>query len=66
MNLLISVLGSSVFQPLFMIYNGITNFPARIYASEDIKVAFLYIRIKSERVYVLYYIKNNFAMGKRK
>ena len=40
-NELISVLDSSVFPPLSMIYNGIANSPARIYANEDIKVAFL-------------------------
>jgi uncharacterized protein len=40
-NELISVLDSSMFPPLSMIYNGIANFPARIYANEDIKVAFL-------------------------
>jgi uncharacterized protein len=36
-NELISVLDSSVFPPLSMVYNGTANFPARIYANEDIK-----------------------------
>jgi uncharacterized protein len=40
-NELISVLDSSAFPPFSMIYNGIANFPARIYANEDLKVAFL-------------------------
>ena len=40
-NELISVLDSSAFPPLSMIYDGIANFPARIYANEDLKVAFL-------------------------
>ncbi len=40
-NELISVLDSSMFPPLSTIYDGIANFPARIYANEDIKVAFL-------------------------
>jgi uncharacterized protein len=40
-NELISVLDSSAFPSLSMIYNGIANFPARIYANEDLKVAFL-------------------------
>jgi uncharacterized protein len=39
-NELISVLDSS-FPPLSMIYDGIANFPARIYANKDLKVAFL-------------------------
>jgi uncharacterized protein len=38
---LISILDSSMFPPLSMVYNGVANFPARIYANEDIKVAFL-------------------------
>jgi uncharacterized protein len=40
-NELISILDSSMFPPLSMIYNGIANFPVRIYANEDVKVAFL-------------------------
>jgi uncharacterized protein len=40
-NELISVLDSSAFPPLSMIYDGIANFPARIYANKDLKVAFL-------------------------
>ena len=40
-NELISVLDSSAFPPLSMIYDGIANFPARIYANEALKVAFL-------------------------
>ncbi len=35
-NELISVLDSSIFPPLSMIYNGIANFPARIYANKEI------------------------------
>ena len=40
-NELISILDSSLFPPLSMIYNGTANFPVRIYANEDIKAAFL-------------------------
>src|ERR671922_2132470 len=40
-NELISILDSPMFPPLSMVYNGVANFPARIYANEDIKVAFL-------------------------
>lgn len=40
-NELISVLDSSAFPPLPMIYDGIANLPARIYANKDLKVAFL-------------------------
>jgi predicted ATP-grasp superfamily ATP-dependent carboligase len=37
-NELISVLDSSAFPPLSIIYDGIANFPARIYANKDLKV----------------------------
>ena len=40
-NELISILDSPMFPPLSVVYNGVANFPARIYANEDIKVAFL-------------------------
>src|SRR5919112_528191 len=40
-NELISILDSSLFPPLSMIFNGTANFPVRIYANEDIKAAFL-------------------------
>ena len=40
-NELISVLDSSAFPSLSMIYDGITNFPGRIYANKDLMVAFL-------------------------
>jgi uncharacterized protein len=38
-NELIAVLDSPVFPPLSVIYDGFPNFPARIYANEDIKLA---------------------------
>jgi uncharacterized protein len=40
-NELISMLDSSLFPTLSMIYNGTANFSVRIYANEDIKAAFL-------------------------
>ena len=65
-NELISVLDSSAFPPFSMIYNGIANFPARIYANEDLKVAFLISELKSRPINVSCCIENNFAMGNRK
>ncbi len=38
---LVSVKDSPSFPPISMVYDGIANFPARIYANEDLKVAFL-------------------------
>ena len=38
-NELVAVLDSPAFPPLAVIYDGIPNFPARIYANEDIKLA---------------------------
>lgn len=38
-NELVAVLDSLAFPPLSMIYDGTPNFPARIYANEDIKLA---------------------------
>lgn len=40
-NDLVSVMDSPSFPPIAMVYDGIANFPARIYANEDLKVAFL-------------------------
>jgi uncharacterized protein len=41
LNDLVSVMDSPGFPPISMIYEGIANFPTRIYANEDLKVAFL-------------------------
>jgi uncharacterized protein len=40
-NDLVSVMDSPSFPPISMVYDGIANFPTRIYANEDLKVAFL-------------------------
>jgi uncharacterized protein len=40
-NDLVSVIDSPSFPPVSMVYDGIANFPTRIYANEDLKVAFL-------------------------
>jgi uncharacterized protein len=53
-NELISVLDSSAFPPLSMIYDGIANFPARIYANEDLKVAFLISELNLDQS--MYYV----------
>jgi uncharacterized protein len=49
-NELISVLDSSAFPPLSMIYNGIANFPARIYANEESQVAFILYHVVSKTI----------------
>lgn len=41
LNELVSVMDSPCFPPISMVYDGIANFPTRIYANEDLKVAFL-------------------------
>ena len=41
LNDLVSVIDSPGFPPISMVYEGIANFPTRIYANEDLKVAFL-------------------------
>ena len=40
-NELVAVLDSLAFPALSVIYNGTPNFPARIYANEDLRIAFL-------------------------
>lgn len=40
-NDLVAILDSLAFPPLSVIYDGTPNFPARIYANEDLKIAFL-------------------------
>lgn len=40
-NDLVSVMDSPLFPPISMVHDGIANFPTRIYANEDLKVAFL-------------------------
>ena len=41
LNELVSIIDSSSFPPISMVSNGIGNFPTRIYANENLKVAFL-------------------------
>jgi uncharacterized protein len=40
-NDLVSVMDSPIFPSICVVHNGIANFPTRIYANEDLKVAFL-------------------------
>ena len=40
-NDLVAILDSLAFPPLSVIYNGTPNFPARIYANEDLNIAFV-------------------------
>ena len=65
-NELISILDSPMFPPLSMVYNGVANFPARIYANEDIKVAFLISELNlNESMYYTVYQKQ-FCNGQEK
>ncbi len=41
LNELVSIIDSPSFPPVSMVSNGIGNFPTRIYANENLKVAFL-------------------------
>lgn len=41
LNELVSIIDSPSFPPVSMVSNGIGNFPTRIYANENLRVAFL-------------------------
>lgn len=43
LNDLASVMDSPSFPPISMVYDGIANFPTRIYANEDLKLPFLFL-----------------------
>jgi predicted ATP-grasp superfamily ATP-dependent carboligase len=45
-----------------MVYDGIANFPTRIYANEDLKVAFLVSELNVDPSFYYHVAKNNIKM----
>jgi uncharacterized protein len=54
LNDLVSVMDSPSFSPTSMVYEGIGNFPTRIYANENLKVAFLISELKVDTSFYYY------------
>jgi uncharacterized protein len=54
LNDLVSVMDSPSFSPISMVYEGIGNFPTRIYANENLKVAFLISELKVDTSFYYY------------
>ena len=55
LNDLVSVMDSPGFPPISMVYEGIGNFPTRIYANENLKAAFLISELKVDTS-IYYYV----------
>ena len=54
LNDLVSVMDSPSFSPISMVYEGIGNFPTRIYANENLKVAFPISELKVDPSFYYY------------